>query len=238
MILNQNKKISAKVDRKIKQTKSQFEWEFKTAVIEENKLLSIIIEDEYKENKGIAKFVWKSEEQISDFPWLNIEKAKKIFTEHYAKTNRIFASIREDVTNILQQSRQNTQEKLWEILFGSWNDSLNSIIKEKISKANMIKYLVDRTKTIKYIIEHPIITNESSSSLLHQLASFVKMEMWTKPDSANGLQVIGWHWGETLTHEIMNSSLFRWILNLNSTIGRAEVILKSNEIACHPSFLI
>ena len=100
MILNQNKKIWTKVDRKIKQTKSQFEWEFKTAVIEENKLLSIIIEDEYKENKEIAKFVWKSEEQISDFPWLNIEKEKKIFTEHCAKTNRIFASIREDVTRI------------------------------------------------------------------------------------------------------------------------------------------
>ena len=102
----------------------------------------------------------------------------------------------------------------------------------------MIKYLVDRTKTIKHIIEHPIITNESSSNLLHQLASFVKIEMWKNSDSANGLQVIGCHWGETLTHEIMNSSLFRLILNLNSTIGRAEVILKSNEIVCLPSFLI
>ena len=70
-------KNSTKVDRKIKQTKSQFECEFKTAVIEENKLLSIIIENEYKENKGIAKFVWKSEEQISDFPWLNIEKQRR-----------------------------------------------------------------------------------------------------------------------------------------------------------------
>ena len=59
IIFNQNKKISAKIDSKIKETKFQFDWEFKEVIMKKNKLLIIKIEDEYKSKKGRADLLWK-----------------------------------------------------------------------------------------------------------------------------------------------------------------------------------
>ena len=136
------------------------------AIMEENRLLLITIEDEYKSKKEIAKFLWKRQELVTDFQWLNIVKANKMLTEHFTNVKKIFASMFDDSLDLLQNNDLKIQEKLWEILYGSWSWALNNIIKEKINIANTIKFLVERTKIVKYIIEQLLITNETSSNFL------------------------------------------------------------------------
>ena len=127
--------------------------------------------------KGDSKIPVKNQEIVKYFPWLNIVKAKKMLAEHFTNVKKIFASTFDDALDLIQNNDLKIQEKLWEILYGSWYWALNNIVKEKINIANTIKFLVERTKIVKYIIEHPLITNETSSNFLDGLTTFLKLEI-------------------------------------------------------------
>ena len=75
---------------------------------EGNKLL-IKIEDEYKSKKKIADLLWKSQELITNFLWLNIEKTKKMFIEYF-KDIKDITSINGNVLDNLQNNKQNVLE--------------------------------------------------------------------------------------------------------------------------------
>ena len=169
------------------------------------------------------KFVNNSK-TIKDFDWEKQIELEKIISDHINQTKLISIQILKDWK--LQKSEDH---KIWinqlaEIAYGSYPSFLELKLDKECERNELKKLMLKRSKTILYILRHPVLTNWKKSTFSNDLLSFIINEMEDNENNKRKDGVVGEQSETFLKVETILMLPFECLMKCNSTRGKLFIL--------------
>ena len=173
---------------------------------------------------------------IKGFDWMDNAWIKNIFDDHFYVN---VSALKIKGSAILHKVNINEDEKtayLAGIKYGSWWYLMDESPITDEEKDNIITSIINRAKTILYLISNPILSFKKWEEYLKSVLSFLVYEMNKPLVNLNNQNIVGWQKDVRFDQAKVEEYPFEALLNLNSTIGRIIAIQNWESLVSHPNF--
>ena len=176
-------------------------------------------------------------DSVLDFWWTDEKKMWDQINNHF-KSIKVATKIKSSALLKLPNFAKNEKIAYWaEMIYGSWCSLFDADLNSEEDISFAINYAIRRAKTIRYILEKPILSLKDSREYWDKILSFVVNEMSRPLINLKGQSVVGWQRKYRYCAEDIYEFPVQCILSLNSTSGRLMIWYNWEHLVDHPYFI-